>query len=125
MPPQEKLNSYDNALDSLISIATDLKIDSSVIPTQFAVWMFNPELDEYLWRSRNVNINDIWNSLSGDNRIKEMRRSIIRILNARATEASVERKFSREKIILGRLRSRMNSRLLQSRSLLMSYVNLK
>ena len=122
-PPQEKVNQYDNALESLIQIAADMNINSADIPKQFATWMFDPELDSYIWKCREVPITDIWASFSGDNRIKEMRRVISRVLTARATEASVEREFSREKLILGRLRSRMGGKLLKSRSILMESMN--
>ena len=110
---------YDDALESLISITEDLGLNKDDVPVQFSTWMFDQELDEFLWTNRNVPIIQIWQSLSGDERIKTMRRSITRILSARATEACVEREFSREKLILGRLRSRMDDRLLKSRSILM------
>ena len=119
MPPQKKISMYDDALESLISITEDLGLNKDEVPVQFSTWMFDPELDEFLWTNRYVPIIQIWQSLSGDDRIKTMRRSITRILSARATEACVEREFSREKLILGRLRSRMDDRLLKSRSILM------
>ena len=122
MPPHEKASVFDTALDSLMALATDLVIDASVIPEQFATWMFNPDLDEYLWKCKNMPTTDIWNSLSGDDRIKAMRRTVTRIISARATEAGVEREFSKEKLILGRLRSRMNSRLLKSRLILLDSI---
>ena len=118
-PPQEKINVYDSALDAAIHIVEDMGLNTDVIPTQFATWMFDPGLDEFLWKSRGVPISSIWSALSGDDRIKELRRGISRIITARATEACVEREFSREKLILGRLRSRMGGKLLKSRSLLM------
>ena len=119
IPPAAKVNIFDSALEALISIAQDLKLNTDVIPTQFATWMFDNDLDSFLWMSREVSIADIWSALSGDYRIKEMRRAVSRIITARATEASVEREFSIEKIILGRLRNRMGGKLLKSRSLLM------
>ena len=122
MPPQEKVNVYDGALDALLSIATDLHFADSEVPGQFALWLFDPELDKFLWKCRTTPILSIWKSLSGDDRIKELRRVVSRIITARATEASVEREFSREKLILGRLRSRMSDKLLKSRSLLMESI---
>ena len=122
IPPQQKISLYDDSLEALISLASDLGLDKDVLPVQFSIWMFDTDLDEFLWKNRNVPNKMLWQALSGNENIKVMRRSITRILSARATETSVEREFSKDKLILGRLRSRMDNKLLKSRSILMESI---